>query len=262
MKILELFTFLWDSFRVKNKNIIITGGASGIGLASAKLFAEKNYNVYVLDQNECGYKIKNIKSYICDVSDYFQVNKTISEVVDETKKIDAVFANAGIHFNASLEETNINALNEIIDVNIKGVFFTLKSVLPFMKKQNNGAIVITGSEQAQIGKKSSAAYGLTKAAIAQLAKSTALDYAPWNIRVNCICPGATKTPLYDRAMKERMKNSDLSAEDIIKYSNLAIPLQRIGKPEEIAELVYFLCSEKSQYITGASISIDGGYCAQ
>ncbi|HMQ11522.1 MAG TPA: SDR family oxidoreductase [Oligoflexia bacterium] len=245
-----------------NKTIVISGGASGIGFATALLFAKNDYTVYILDKNKPNQKINNIEFLSCDVADYDQVNSLISRIIQKTKTIDALFANAGMHFYATVEETKQSDLELLIDVNIKGIFNLLKAVMPIMKKQNQGAIVITGSDQSLVGKKNSAAYGLSKAAIAQLAKSSALDYAKWNVRVNCVCPGAIKTALYDEAIKAYAEKNLLEIEATENKVRSNIPMMRIGKPEEVAELVYFLCSEKASYITGASISIDGGYCAQ
>ena len=132
-----------------------------------------------------------------------------------------------------------------------------------MRKNKRGAIVLVSSEQALVGKKNSAIYGATKAAIAQLAKSTALDYAKYGIRVNCVCPGTIDTPLYQKAINNYAKKTGLSLHDIEQDEADQQPLGRVGQAQEVAELIYFLsCNDKAGFITGSIHLIDGGYTAQ
>ena len=131
-----------------------------------------------------------------------------------------------------------------------------------MKQQKYGNIVLTGSDQSFIGKGESAVYGATKGAIAQLTKSTAIDYAKYNIRVNCICPGTIDTPLYHHAVNRYSSKTGVGKDSIYESLKSAQPLSRIGKPEEVAHLVEFLFSEKSSFITGSLLSVDGGFIAQ
>ena len=131
-----------------------------------------------------------------------------------------------------------------------------------MKKQGQGAVVLMGSDQAFIGKGQSAVYGLTKGAIGQLTKSTAIDYAPFNIRVNCVCPGTIETPLLEGAVKRYAAISGLDNESIYEGLQKAQPLGRIGQPSEIATAVAFLLSDESSFMTGTLMSVDGGYICQ
>ena len=131
-----------------------------------------------------------------------------------------------------------------------------------MKKQGKGSIVLMGSDQSIIGKASSSAYGMTKGAIGQLTKSTAIDYATHNIRVNCICPGTVDTPLLHKAVSHYASVNSLKEEDVYAGLDTVQPLGRIARPEEIASVVAFLLSDESSFMTGSLVSADGGYVCQ
>ena len=180
----------------------------------------------------------------------------------EKEKIDALFTNAGVHLFANLEETTYEEFETVLSINLKGVFYTLKAVIPVMKNQKHGVILLIGSDQTLIGKGRSSVYGLTKGAIGQLAKSTAIDYAPFNIRVNCLCAGTTDTPLMNKAVTRYHQLSGLPEEEIKASLDHAQPIQHVARPEEIAKVACFLLSKESSYVTGALIAADGGYTAQ
>lgn len=251
---------------VMEKIVIITGGSRGIGAATTALFAERGDRVYILDiqqpLNDLA-KHPHLRYIECDVSRFESVKSAIDKIISETSRIDCLFVNAGIHISATLEETTLDQFENVLGVNFKGAFHTLKCVLPIMNSQKSGSIVLTGSDQSTIGKKHSFIYGATKGAIGQMTKSLALDCAPFNVRVNCVCPGAIKTDLYDTAVKnaaEKFTNGNTSIiEDGVKQKH---PLGRVGTPEEVAKLVYFLCSDDASYMTGGLIPVDGGYTCQ
>jgi len=243
-----------------DKIAIITGASSGIGEATKLKLREKGAIVYNLDlfNND-----PNDEYFFqCDVRDYVSVSKAVMEVHNKHGKLDLLFANAGIHFVGNIEETSIENFEEVISVNLKSVFYSLKVVLPYMRMQENGNIVLMGSDQSIIGKGRSAVYGLTKGAIAQLTKSTAIDYAAYNIRVNCICPGTIQTPLLDKAIEGFKKNTNLESDFILKSLETAQPINRIAHPNEIANVVCFLLSDDSSFMTGSLCSVDGGYTCQ
>lgn len=245
-----------------NKIIVLTGGATGIGAATVKLLASKGATVYVLDLKPLSYEVANVEYLHCDVANFQEVNACVQKIVAKEKRIDSCVANAGIHLVANLEETSLDQIDQLINVNIKGVIYVLKAVLPIMKKRRQGQIVLVGSEQSLIAKRSNAVYGLTKGAIGQLTKSTAIDYADYNIKVNCVCPGTTDTPLVRQAMTQVVQANQATEEDVEQAFSSAQPMNRMGKPEEVAKVIEFLCSHETTFMTGSLVSVDGGYTAQ
>ncbi len=239
------------------KNCIITGGSSGIGLSITKLFIKHNYRVFNLDiqQGKLGHFIH------CDITDVEQVNKIINDIANK-HTIDVLISNAGIHFSANIENTTEADLDKVFSINVKGAFAAIKAVLPNMKTNNNGAIILMSSDQALIGKQNSFAYNLSKTALASMAKTTALDYAQYNIRANAVCPGTIETPLYHQAIDNYCEKSGADKAEIHQEEEKLQPLGRLGQPEEVAELVLFLASDKAKFITGSLQVIDGGYTAQ
>lgn len=247
---------------MSDKSVIIVGGSSGIGRAAAKRFAEQDFTVFNMDIAKPCDEQQQIEFIPCDVAQPEQIKYAIEHITSKTKLIEAVIYSAGVHLSATVESTSEQDFARVININMAGCFYTLKYVLPHLRTQQRGAIVIVGSDQSFIGKRNSAVYGMTKAAIAQLAKSTALDYAPYGIRVNCVCPGTIDTPLYRNAITNYAQRSGISLTEIEAEEAVQQPVGRIGNPEEVAELIFFLAdNDKSGFITGAMFPIDGGYTA-
>ncbi len=240
------------------KVAIVTGGSAGIGLAVINKLIKQNYQVFNLDINEStqGHFIK------CDMSQVSHVETAINQIINLTGRIDVLVSNAGIHFSANIEDTSADDLDKVFNLNVKGAYAAIKSCLPCMKKQMSGSIIIISSDQALVAKRNSFAYNLSKTALASLAKTTALDYAAFNIRANAVCPGTIETPLYHNAINNYCLKSGADKQSIHNEEAALQPLGRLGQPEEVANLVAFLAGDESQFITGSLQVIDGGYTTQ
>lgn len=239
------------------KVAIITGGASGIGLATAKKLLGEGANVVLVDWNQDVSDIaknlgKNCIGIRCDVSSDNAVQKCVSDVVKKFGHIDYLVANAGIGGGPNkAHEVSIDEWNKVIGVNQTGIFLMNKYVISEMLKNGKGAIVNTSSMYGLVGTTMSFAYSASKGAINQMTRSLALTYAHDNIRVNAIAPGYVDTPILasvPKEMKDAMANQ--------------LPIGRLGKDVEIASLICYLLSDEASFITGAIISIDGGFTAQ
>ncbi|RYE16835.1 MAG: SDR family oxidoreductase [Sphingobacteriales bacterium] len=244
----------------KNTVTVITGATSGIGRATLELLRNEGSLVYNLD-NVPG--VQPDPYFIdCDVSNRLNVEQAIKRIYDKEGRIDFLFSNAGRHLFANIEDTSYEQLETLLGINLMGTFYLLKTVIPLMKQQQKGSIVLMGSDQCFVGKANSSVYGMTKGAIGQLTKSTAIDYAPFNIRVNCMCAGTIQTPLLDNAVKQYVNLSGEEASAVYAGLDSIQPLGRVGRPEEIANTVRFLFSDDASFITGALIAADGGYTCQ
>ena len=242
----------------KNKVAVITGASTGIGKATRELLQTKGARVYNLDIEDSG----DPRFIKCDVRIKESIKNALANVHSQEKRIDMLFANAGIHLFATMEETSDEDFENLLAINIRGTFYTVKYVLPYMKAQGNGSILLMGSDQSSVGKASSSVYGMTKGAIIQLTKSTAIDYAKFGIRVNCIGPGTINTPLLHKAVDHFSKITGTDKGEVYKSLDEVQPLGRIGLPEEIAATAAFLLSDESSFTTGALFPVDGGYIAQ
>lgn len=242
----------------KDRVALVVGGASGMGNAVVRLLAAEGCRTHVLDIAQTPDGVFQS----CDVRDYDQVRRCVRNVLDQESRIDLLFVAAGVHLFADIEDTSIDEFERVLAVNLKGPFYVLKEVLPVMRKQRYGNVVLMGSDQVFVGKGSSTVYGMTKAALGQLTKSSAIDYAPHNVRVNCICPGTIDTPMLAPSIERFHRMSGMPVEDIHTMLREAQPIQRLGTPEEIGRAVLFLLSDDCRFMTGALLSADGGYTCQ
>jgi 2-keto-3-deoxy-L-fuconate dehydrogenase len=241
-----------------SKVAIVTGGTKGIGLAVVKRLLTSGYEVHNLDITPSDVGV----FHHCDVSDVEAVRRSINTIHEQSQRIDVLVSNAGKHLSANIESTDEQTLDALFALNVKGAYAAVQSVLPTMKANNAGSIILIASDQALIAKQNSFAYNLTKHALASMAKTTALDYAHFNIRANAVCPGTIETPLFHNAIDAYCEKSGANKADIVAEEASLQPLNRLGQADEVAALVNFLASDDASFITGSLQSIDGGYTAQ
>lgn len=236
---------------LEGKTAIVTGHTRGIGRAVHDLLAEHGCTVHGLDLPEH------------DLRRLDRIESWVEAVAAKTGRIDVLVNNAGVTNIGDILETPLSELEDVLTVNFKAPFMLIKAVLPCMLRQRSGSIVSIASDQAVIGKRHSAVYGASKAALAQLTKSAALDWGPHGIRFNCVAPGSTDTAMLRRVLGElHERYPDAYPRDSETLYRESIPLRRFAAPEEIAWVVAFLASDASSFMTGAVIPVDGGYTAQ
>lgn len=241
---------------------IVTGGSYGIGNAVCEKFSTEGYTVINLDIQANPTQSKTINWLKCDMSLSANVSQAIEQVIKQYGTVDCLVSNAGIHFSATIEDTTEEDFERIFGLNVKGAIAATKAVLPQMKSQQNGVILYMASDQALIAKHNSFAYNMSKAALASMAKTTALDYAKYQIRANAICPGTIETPLYHKAINHYVTQSGANIEQVHAEEAALQPIGRLGQASEVAALTYFLASDEAKFITGSLQVIDGGYTAQ
>ncbi|MEA0552743.1 SDR family oxidoreductase [Lysinibacillus irui] len=241
---------------LKNKRVVITGGASGIGLATAQRFIEEESIVAILDINKEGIEqsIKEnpgiAKGYVVDVSNPENVNAVFENIKRDLGGVDVFIANAGISIRNKFLDISPEQWNKVLNINLNGVFYTSQAAAKIMVEQGKGVILMTASTNGVTGHPFYADYNASKAGVNLLAKTMALELAP-NIRVNTICPGYVLTPMQMAEYTPAM----------LEVVNEGIPLKRHADPQEVGALYAFLASDDSSYITGQAIAIDGGELA-
>jgi NAD(P)-dependent dehydrogenase (short-subunit alcohol dehydrogenase family) len=243
--------------RLEGKVAVVTGGNSGIGLATAKRFQEEGAKVVISGRSKktldealktIGNGVVAVQSDVAKLSD---VDKLFSEVSRKLGKIDVLFVNAGIVKFVPLAETSESAYDEQFDINIKGAYFTIQKALPFL---NDGASIILNTSVADsTGTVGTSAYSATKAALRSLARTAAAELVGRGIRVNAIAPGPIVTPIFGRTGLPKEAFDELARGIVDK-----VPMKRFGQPEEVAAAVAFLASQDASYITGVEINVDGG----
>jgi NAD(P)-dependent dehydrogenase (short-subunit alcohol dehydrogenase family) len=264
MDVGESFTLLIKiMFHLEKKIAIITGGGSGIGKAISILFAKQGATVCILDLDEKSNavvdEIKNSDGkavfYKCNVVDQTEVKNIIEEVAQQYLSIDILINNAGIAHIGTAENTSADDFDRLLNVNVKGVYNCLHSVIPFMKNKG-GSILNLASVAALVGLPDRFAYTTTKGAVLAMTLSVAKDFLQYNIRCNSISPGRVHTPFVDGYLA---KNYPGQETEMFEKLSKTQPIGRMGKPEEIAQLALYLCSEEASFITGCDYPIDGGF---
>jgi NAD(P)-dependent dehydrogenase (short-subunit alcohol dehydrogenase family) len=256
--------------KLSGKVAIITGATSGIGKATALLFAEEGADLVITGRRlELGQHLENEirqKGVRCVFveADHRQADncsRVVERTLSEFGRIDILFNNAGIVTSGTAETTSEEVWNETFAINVTAVWRMCKLVIPHMKRQGKGVIVNNGSDWSVVAGQDALPYIASKGAVGMMTKAMALDYARENIRVNAVCPGDT---LVDRWVeKGYFEDSDpVTIEEAMKESSAYIPMGRFGKPEEIAQAALFLASDDSSFVTGHLLLVDGGNTAQ
>ena len=247
---------------LSGKRALITGGASGIGRETARLFARQGALVCIVDIDAAAGKGVADEilaegggaiSVSCDVSCAADCKNAVHQMLVEFGGIEILFNNAGIIRRASVVETTEEEWDRVMAVNVKSVFLLGKYVVPHMVKGGGGSIINVSSGWGLVGGRDAASYCASKGAVVQLTRAMALDHGEHRIRVNCICPGDTDTPMLRNEAQQLGET-----EDAFLVEAADRPLQRVGTPDDIAQAALFLASEASAFITGTTLVVDGG----
>jgi meso-butanediol dehydrogenase / (S,S)-butanediol dehydrogenase / diacetyl reductase len=251
--------------RLSGKVTLITGGGTGIGRACAILFAKEGARVAVAGRRKppLDAVVREIEgaggealAAICDVANRESAEAAVAAATKRFGRMDILVNNAGAVVVASVEQTSDEDWTRVLSVNLTGTFLVSRASLPELRKAGGGSIVNIGSILGLISRKQRAAYSAAKAGVAGLTRAMALDHAHENIRVNCICPSIIETEL---GLQSMAKSSDPEAER--KRRAGEIPLGRLGKPEDVAQMALYLASDESAWVTGAALPLDGGLTA-
>lgn len=242
------------------QRILITGASSGIGLASARHFAALGARVTAIDVQRPPDDFPG-RVILCDVGNSSDAEKGVLQCAESLGGIDALVTCAGIHASGPLESMDWDEVERLTRVNFLGTLAVVRAAIPWLRESASGAIVLVSSDQAFVGKPGNAVYGATKAAVAGLARSLALDLAP-KVRVNAVCPGSVDTPFFQRAAHRLAERRGVPLERLLTALSAEQPLGRVGRPEEIASVIGFLCSPAAAFLTGACLPVDGGYTAK
>ena len=252
--------------RLEGKACLVTGGGSGIGRATCLLFAQEGGRVAVADKRreaaeavaaECATRGAQAVAIAGDVSKDADARRMVEETVQKFGRLDVLVNNAGYGFAGTVVDTDEEAFDALMAVNVRGVFLCSKHAIPAMAKNGGGSIVNTASVVAAIGIRNRAAYCASKGAVAALTRAIAIDHVAEGIRCNAVAPGTIDTPYFD----DILRKSPVAA-DTRKALEARQLLNRLGTPEEIAAGILFLASDESRFATGSILTIDGGMTAQ
>ncbi len=252
-----------DVLNIEGKVAVVTGAASGIGRAAADRFGQFGANVMVLDVNEeqGNDTVKQIVEsggracfFKCDVTSSEDCKQVVEKIESEFSRIDILFNNAGVIRRKNVVDLEEKDWDLVIDVSLKGVYLLSKYAIPLMAKNGGGSIINTGSGWGVKGGDEAAAYCAAKAGVTNLTRAMAIDHGKQNIRVNCIAPGDTDTPL----LRDEAKQLNLEEEGFLASSAVGRPLERIGTPQDIANGALFLASDLSTWVSGTVLVVDGG----
>lgn len=252
-------------FNLKNKIAVITGGASGIGEAMTRVFADRGAEVFILDiKVDLSEKVvEDIKkeggkaNFIqCDISNHQHVLSAFEKIFVQHRHLDIFINNAAIAHIGNIETTSEADIERLYQVNIKGAYNCLHAIVPLMKKSGGGVILNVASVASVLGLSDRFAYSMSKGAILSMTYSIAKDYINDNIRCNAIGPGRVHTPLVDGFIKENYPGKE---KEVFEKLSQTQPIGRMAKPEEIAHMALYLCSDEAGFVTGSFFPIDGGF---
>jgi NAD(P)-dependent dehydrogenase (short-subunit alcohol dehydrogenase family) len=246
--------------KLAGKKALITGGNSGIGLATARLFVAEGAQVAITgrDQKTLDESVAelgpNVRGYRADITVAEDRERLFAALADDFGRLDIVFANAGISGRTPTGSTDEAVFENVIHTNLNGAFFTVNSAVPLLN--DNGSVIFNGSVHNYLGQPGLAAYAATKGGLVSMARAIAADLAPRNIRVNVVAPGATKTPIWKRGPRANATTEESAK--LSKFVSSTISLGRWGEPEELAKAVLFLASDDASYINAVELVVDGG----
>ena len=247
------------------KIVIVTGGGSGIGQSISELFARRGATVCILDVNDAGAAATaegitthggNARAIRCNVSSHAETAEVVKSILTDWGRVGILINNAGIAHIGKLETTEEADFDRLFQVNVKGVYNMMKHVVVPMKEQGGGVILNMVSIAATVGIPDRFAYSMTKGAVLTMTLSVARDYLSHNIRCNCISPARVHTPFVDGFLKANYPGQE---QEMFEKLSKTQPIGRMGKPEEVAMLALYLCSDEAAFITGADYLIDGGF---
>jgi NAD(P)-dependent dehydrogenase (short-subunit alcohol dehydrogenase family) len=249
--------------RMKDRVSVITGAGSGIGLATAHRFAREGAAVVLADWRDATAQARELATtgvearfVQTDVGNASQVENLIQETLSTFGRLDVLVNNAGIELPKRIIDTSEAEWDRLMEVNLKGVFLCSRASIPAMSRQGGGVIVNVASELGLVGGSDIAAYCATKGGVVQLTKAMAVDHASDGIRVNCVCPGPVETPLLEATIQSSF-DPEQQRRNIVEKTLI----KRVGRPEEIANVILFLASGESSYMTGSVVVVDGGVTA-
>jgi NAD(P)-dependent dehydrogenase (short-subunit alcohol dehydrogenase family) len=246
---------------------VVTGAGSGIGRSIAQVFAARGAKVHIFEMDEAGGAETvdliaaadgTAEAHVCDVTSQASVKMAYEAVSAGGDRVDILVNNAGIGHVGTVETTTEEDLDRLYAVNVKGIYNCLHLGVPIMREQGAGVILNLASIASLVGVEDRFAYSMTKGAVLTMTLSTAVDYVKMNIRCNCVCPARIHTPFVDEYLK---KNYPGEEEAMFKKLAEYQPIGRMGTPEEVAQLVLYLCSDEASFITGQAYGFDGGVLA-
>lgn len=252
-------------FSLSKKTAVITGGGSGIGRSVAELFAAQGAQVVIVELNKTAAEeaVRGIESkggkalaFEADVSNHASVSELFGRIVKETNSLDILVNSAGISHIGRLENTSEADIDRVFSVNVKGVYNTMKAAIEPMKQQGGGVILNVASVASTVGIADRFAYSMSKGAVLTMTLSVAKDYISQNIRCNCISPARVHTSFVDGFLA---KNYPGQEKEMFEKLSKTQPIGRMGRPDEVAALALYLCSDEASFVTGSDYPIDGGF---